>query len=536
MQVPKWTCVDGHLEAQFDGGGVRITAQRDGAEIRTSGLPGSDFTFFEWTQYNITSDAVPIARIVGVPAVNLRGSSNAWTLQFQNQVGRARFAVILADGEQLSCHVEVLSRKFHTEEKHEAFLSGLLDDLGRLALHATIDVDAPTSFGGESDPRPPTPLTDYHVLRKWAGRVQEAIETVTSSPHRTLVEEDRERPIWRVTAVTSGLVAQLVERPDRYVRTGVDWPAARLLKGHLPSTVTLAEAEETLHTPENRFVAHWMTAMLEALARMRATVWLWRRVPDETARDLADLEASITFARQSTFLGELADDKPVPFGSQVLARRGGYREAFTCYQELMAARRGVFAEVESLVANRDVATLYELWCFFKLVERLEPVLGRVRRFKHVDDPEFGVRHRAIAEFPGSAHLHYNRGFGHPNSYSVGLRPDYTLTIDGGRRVAFDAKFRFELPPKPASLENPVDGGGDEPVSGERSVVYEDLYKMHAYRDALSLDAAVVVYPGDKDLFFHKPSADGAAAIADVVDLERLIEERWQGVGAVKLAP
>jgi len=32
---------------------------------------------------------------------------------------------------------------------------------------------------------------------------------------------------------------------------------------------------------------------------------------------------------------------------------------------------------------------------------------------------------------------------------------------------------------------------------------EDLYRMHAYRDALNINFAIVLYPGEQSIFFDK---------------------------------
>ena len=78
-----------------------------------------------------------------------------------------------------------------------------------------------------------------------------------------------------------------------------------------------------------------------------------------------------------------------------------------------------------------------------------------------------------------------------SSYSVPLRPDFTWKRGGQAEVVFDAKFRLER----------LDVAGEDDDSPETTAKRADLYKMHTYRDALGVRAAVAVYPGTESVFY-----------------------------------
>jgi predicted component of viral defense system (DUF524 family) len=305
-----------------------------------------------------------------------------------------------------------------------------------------------------------------------------------------------------------------------------------MLGGHLPRQLWLAVSSETLDSPENRFVAGLLDRVEDATRRIQATGWLWEDASDRQRSALLELRAALEHARLSSFLGELAPGTSVPFSSQTLARRAGYRECWDCWQDLTAGRRGVVADIDHAVANRDIAKLYELWCFFALADRLAERLGRPLRYRDLADDRVGVRDRATADFPGGWTLIYNRGYRRPSSYSIGLRPDFTLCRSSERLVAFDAKFRFEE----SLLE---DGDDDEasPQPTERIAARGDLYKMHTYRDALRLRSAVVLFPGDQDHFFDaSASPEAARAPLRETPIADLVDGVISGVGAIALRP
>jgi len=98
---------------------------------------------------------------------------------------------------------------------------------------------------------------------------------------------------------------------------------------------------------------------------------------------------------------------------------------------------------------------------------------------------------------------------------MGLRPDMVWEPATGAPVAFDAKFR---------LRTAYDGTDQWNEA--------DLVKMHAYRDALDVRAAVAIYPGDLSQFWmaDRSRADHSTSIRDV------ILNPVEGIGAFARTP
>ena len=126
-----------------------------------------------------------------------------------------------------------------------------------------------------------------------------------------------------------------------------------------------------------------------------------------------------------------------------------------------------------------------------------------------------------------------------HSYSVPLRPDIALSIPGGPNSGlhlFDAKFRVH------GLADVGLGGsdkdGDDEKARERAGTFKrgDIYKMHAYRDAIPDARSVwILYPGGEFRFFGIPGSSVQSGHQAIPSPKELPEE-LQGVGAIPLAP
>ena len=94
----------------------------------------------------------------------------------------------------------------------------------------------------------------------------------------------------------------------------------------------------------------------------------------------------------------------------------------------------------------------------------------------------------------SIDLMYNKTFKKDSdyySYSVKLRPDYTLKINFSEKtflIHFDAKYKLDI--KSEDYKN------------------QDVVKMHSYKDAIEgTIAAYVLYPGrEKEIFYEREGA------------------------------
>lgn len=406
-------------------------------------------------------------------------------------------------------HVLVLPPKLETPEAYWAFFQALVTDLYHRAIQMPFHYSAPTGIGLREANRPPAPLFVYHFLLQQGPALRQALNMVLAHPHRELHTREARVPLAEVAHVDADTLLSVLHHPEDWVPAR-RFPLSRKLRGRAPTEVRQRLPEETTDTAPNRFVAHFLRQLVQAADDLVRQPW-WPRVPPERQNRLNHLREALEHALRHPVLAEAGPLHQLPLHSQVLLRREGYRELLQAWRLFHQARQPLFGAVEQAVEVRDVATLYEYWAFFALVEQIQVYLDAVPRLNLRYSALEGLGWEAEAGFGTQGKLVYNKA---TRGYSGVLRPDF-LWVSGGRpEVALDAKFRLER----------LTAGASAPVR-------DDLDKMHAYRDALGVRAAVVVYPGDEAVFYPAPPEK-----RQTVSLRDLLLGDWQGIGALPLRP
>jgi len=223
----------------------------------------------------------------------------------------------------------------------------------------------------------------------------------------------------------------------------------------------------------------------------------------------------------------------VPFNSQILQKKEGYREIFHYFLMLEFSFRLSWDEVNDQFKGfeKKLSELYEYWCYFKLLKVLNDLSINKISFEDVFEInkdnwsisiKKGVQSRkqfimSIKDHKIQVDLFYNLKFSDdPNyrSYSLAFKPDYTLLVTIGEYtnyIHFDAKYRSEL--EIANFYSPI--GNDDDLDDqiderdsleEKDYVFKDgdIYKMHTYKDSiLKTEGAYVLYPGNKTKQFFE---------------------------------
>lgn len=472
-------------------------------------------------------------------ALHRVGGGAYWPLNWGDYVGLSRLRIEVGGRTVLNLPVEVRSRKLGYEEDYRYLLDELADWLAALAFSVSTPTTLPTVVAA---PERGSLYLAYLLIRHLMQRhrLPAAFERVRMEPHRRLVREPRRVDFAQAQQIGARALTDLVASADLARGGGVLSPAvARLLRGYVPIHLTDTRPRTDFDTPENRFVAHLLRTMGQRLGRLERA--FRHDATKHPAR--ADLARSLVadcrrWARQTAemeraaFLEGVGPMVVFPAASQVLRRREGYRQLRDAYLRLLLSPRVRWEGLEERLEapSRDVPTLYEYWCFFALADALARATGTSPDWRSLvwktDVWEVRLRQGQKARLPiGPATLWYNRGFGHPNSYSLPLRPDYTIEVRG-RRWLLDAKYRLEWEELEAALKE-----GEESEERDRGTTFKqaDLYKMHTYRDAIrGAEAVFILYPGAQ---FRAFGADGQR-----YDDPAGLPPGFAGVGAVPLRP
>jgi len=467
-----------------------------------------------------------------------------WRFTFRNYLGKSVIRVFIDGGEVTTDPIEVVSPKtpLGLDKQDDPlfypkFLRALIDDLIRYLVSMPFDWSAPTEFPTEERVQPPSPIFVLHVLAQNAQRICHALQTIWRNPHRRLVTEERWVLLSEASSVDADTILMMLQHPEhlRPYRGGSLSTLAQRLKGKVPERVFERRVTETLDTPENRFIKRFMDIVLywcDELQRLN----YWQKAQSHQP-DLQTLREFVRFLRADPLFADVGELEIFPASSQVLLRRDGYRECLQVYRLLHIARAPIFDRLQDAIDNRRIDQLYEFWCFFRLAEELAKILGNWQQplFSALESDEGGLRYGLSAELGKGYQLVYNRTFKHgEGSYSVSLRPDFSLMKGKQLCLVFDSKFRFD-DDDISQLSKPLEEEMEKSAQKgdiERLAKHADICKMHTYRDALKCRAATILFPGTKGVFYRTDGTEeNNPCLSDIVQ-----NNDWEGVGALPLVP
>lgn len=473
---------------------------------------------FEWKDYFIDLPDVDYLFVGGQKKEPLKGS--VFLIRFENQLGLSTIQPFRNHAPICPpFHVEVISRKFPTLQSHINFYSNLLDDLFSQAIRLPFHISTDTKRAVIESLRPPTPLFVLHFLSQFASDIIHALNIIQSNPHRILSDNPALVSLGEAIEADGDVLISILQHSDQWVQAR-GFPLATQLGGYAPTHVWQRLPEETYNTPENQFILSFINQILVAADNLPSQTW-WGKVDSDRKKTIS---TTASFLRQIITLplfDEVDTIHHLPSSSQVLLRKEGYRDLLYLWQIFQQSRKPMFEPLQQAMEMRDIASLYEIWAFFALVEELSVQLEMTPRITFATSVEHGLEYKAKAQYGSFGTLSYNQGF-IKHSYSVPLRPDFTWLKNGIPEVVFDAKFRLE--------RITIDEAEQEDLA-EASAKRSDLYKMHTYRDAMRLRSAVIVYPGDKSVFF-----DQSLGKLTNPSLRDILLGNLRGIGAIQLSP
>lgn len=482
---------------------------------------------YEWRDYWLELTEVEYL-LVGSERIYPK-HENWFLLRFENQLGISRIQPISSKKFRIEpCCVEVISPKFASLKEHGFFYRSLLDDLFQRIARLPFTYSSSTGRNVLEALRPPTPLFTYHFLKHYASDLQTAINFILAFPHRVLIDEETFVDLGSASNVEPDAVLEMMQRSSQWVKAD-DHSLAIRLGGFVPAHISQHIPVETFDTPENRFIYSFIRQLQLAADDLARQPW-WRAIPVDDRRKIIEVQHLFQQTINHPLFEEVGEQHLLPLNSQVLLRKDGYRHSLELWLKFQQARRPLFEPLTKAIEIRNIAELYEFWVFFTLVEKIGKILSIPPVLELVTSDEMGLNWSSKARFGQKGTLIFNRTFRiydhHFNSYSTTLRPDFTWVADKKPIAIFDAKFSFSS----REIEISTEDEETELIVEKKPSLY-NLYKMHTYRDALSLNSAVIIYPGNTSVFF-----DIAKGKSSQFDFEKCLSGEISGIGAVPFQP
>ena len=446
-----------------------------------------------------------------ITPVGSSGRLLSGVVNFGNDIGYSDFVVCVDGKEYLRFTVEVFPEKISYRKDYRAIMTDVMDELYSLIF----DFLRKTYSGwGQQGKRQSSAVEFYGVICRIFDEYLRALDRILYQPHHELQSVHRIMPSYKARRTDRMTLKWLEYHPD----------CARRQDGRIMARKILAlEKRSTCDTRENRLVRFMIDSTLRRLRGFREKVLLiGREGSGEVTRQVDSMIGQLERRVQRSFLGNLEETIGGTGMSLVFSMAPGYREL---YRYFLMLERGLDVSGDIFrMSVKDLAQLYEYWCFIKLnyllKERYQLVSQDIIRTEGsrlfvtlVKGKASQVSYRNPVTGEAIA-LRYNpRGRELP---TVPQKPDNVLTLvkkslNSGEmtcRYVFDAKYRID-PALPGSYYCNV-------ISSKPGPREEDINTMHRYRDAIVCESgqemfrrtmfgAYVLFPygNEKEYCHHK---------------------------------
>ena len=416
---------------------------------------------------------------------NYKGS-----LQFSSYVGKT-FLDIYKENECIfSLPVEIQSRKLNYN-KHYPLMIG---DLTEYASGIIFELNSPLyqDFILENNNQSPYEkfmILEY-ILRE--EHLPSIIEYLSRNLHSELENVKEEVPI----SIASNI------NPNDLIDAILD---CEELHNNIPLRVNETRYEDTIDVAENRFFKYFLELISDLIEELQI------KIDDGYVHDKLNIyKKELNYYLSQKYFKEISRLNYIPLNSQVLQKKEGYRDILSYYLMFEFGFKVNWKELSDKFKGHEkkVFELYEYWCYFKLIEVMQDLCECEVNFEDIfaisdDGISIELREGIVKNFSYNGveiDLLYNQTFKKRDddykSYSVKLRPDYTLRVNAHETyfIHFDAKYKMY-------------------VESER-FKNEDIVKMHAYKDAiLNTIGAYVLYPGtDYEIYYENNKLNSVGAL------------------------
>ena len=449
-------------------------------------LAPAQVALFEWTDYFFhwaRADALQIDNRTIEPI-----APGVFRVRWENALGLSSLTPLFR-GEPLESPlwVEVLSPKFPTPQQHVAFLRGLLARLFALSPHLVWHDAGATARGAQPSARPMSAPQTLRWALRFGDELTQTLAAIARQPARTWACESLD--------VAPAFVGELsAHQLQTLACDGARWRRGCIVGGAAPTRVPQLKRHQSFDASDNQHALAFVRALQRALIEARTNQWFGALNQNQRAQIENLLGALNGF--ESHFPQRIGAPR-----AQWQPRAPSYRALWQLQRSFSAPGAPLWRGTQQLARVRDIAALWELSVFFELIARIERVFSQSAQIEANWDDSRGLLAPSRAIF-GDYTLTFN---GPAPSYSTPLRPDYLWSRGAVAIAAFDAKFRFEA----------------QMGTGRGA----DLHKMHAYRDALNVSAALALHPGAQTTFFDRERGP-----IQRVPLQAILQGEVAGVG------
>lgn len=426
---------------------------------------------------------------------NYKGS-----LQFSSYVGKTFLDIYKDDDCVFKLPIEIQSRKLNYNKHYPK----MIGDLSNYASGIIFELNSPSYQEFILENNNQSPYEKFMILEYifQEEHLPAIIEYLSRNLYSTLENIKEEVPIYFADNISpNDLIDAILDSEELY-------------DNNIPLRINETKYEDTIDVAENRFYKYFLELIADFINQ------LLKEITDGYAYDkLKIYKNELNYYLSQKYFKKISRLNYIPLNSQVLQKKEGYRDILSYYLMFEFGFKLKWRELSDEFKGHEkkLFELYEYWCYFKLIEIMERLCDMKVNFEDIfelSEDKISIQLKEgisnTFNYNGiTVNLLYNKTFkrsdGYYNSYSVQLRPDYSLEIHANDKtyyIHFDAKYKMDV--KSERFKN------------------EDIVKMHAYKDAIpNTIGAYVLYPGKAEpKIFYENEFESVGAFGLVPGEER----------------
>ena len=450
------------------------------------GLYHSNPMFFEQKNYEIVIESLRDGQISfwhdsyhirsKITSVGRQKKIFSGIINFGNEIGLSDFVVKINGEKYLRFVVEVFPSKINYKNDYK----NILEDVTKEVYNLVFDFFKKTYLNyQQKDHINNSPVEFFAVLQKIYKDFIKAIDLILEKPHHVLDQNYAVMPSYKVKRVDQRTLRWLEKHPDQVCRVGSKILAEKGFS---------VKKQVTYDTKENRLTKYMIQETMKKLEGLKRIYQNLQRQTDivvvkEIDRMIHELNRRCT----KSFFAEVESKEAMTGMSLVFSMALGYRDLYKYYLML---QRGLSIHGDLFsISIKDLAVLYEYWCFIKLNSLLKTRYELVSQ-DIIKTAKTGLFISLVKG--GNSQVKYRNPITGELillSYNpkivklptITQRPDNVLSLrkkgtDIQYEYVFDAKYRVNSPLPGSTYFMTIDEHPGPEV--------EDINTMHRYRDAI----------------------------------------------------
>jgi hypothetical protein len=398
----------------------------------------------------------------------------AGTINFGNDLGRSE--IVLRYSQENKFHEFVLEFEvFPTKLDYKNDYRKIIADIEKEYPGLVLDFLKKTYTGFKNGKSPNTDLIWWQVFGGLYEDFIKATKFILDRPHNRIVRQTRYVKADKIKKWSARLEEQFAE--FRYMPE----------KNYRSEYKTL-----TTNTAENRFFKHALFHTVGRYKRVKTYIEkkYYANITQNFKSELMEIEAQLKILSINPFFRTIDEFQGIRQESLVLEKATGYSSIYKFW--IMLNRGLSFLEGIQKIELKNIADLYQIWCFLEIKNVIQDLLGKKNPDEidlaeiQIDDFVFKMK-RGIKSKVSYRKLNgdridlfhdfsYETSGGNVKSYTVNQRPDIVLCLTKNDlkenyvlTYLYDAKYRLS--------SDDYNDGPDLPPE-------DAINQMHRYRDAI----------------------------------------------------